>query len=362
MNTTPDKPVRKHTRAWLIALLLAFAVGFLLACWLMRRHPVAPPTCPQTSQAAPANKASPAGGGGAHGAGAPGTGSPAKLGAKGDGTGTVIGNAGQVTGSGAPASLSGGGNGDGDLAGGGANSGSGNTVSSGGDSKVSGGGEIEASGGGNGTTTPGDDQSLPQPASSATPANGTQPVTATSGGALQLGPPNSDLGVDNSKPAGKVVTALDYRYDQSGLPHYPNAIKVASGTDAAAAAGPNSKNFSVTEIVTDDAPDVAAAWYHDHLPAGWKELQMPSALVMDQAIAQSKTPSPNESPVNAMLNAMIVGPQLERDKPGVDAARAAGLTIFQPPDQNTDHRMIIVIKDSKTGKTGVLLMKKADQS
>lgn len=28
MNTTPDKPVRKHTRAWLIALLLAFiAVG-----------------------------------------------------------------------------------------------------------------------------------------------------------------------------------------------------------------------------------------------------------------------------------------------------------------------------------------------
>ncbi len=93
------------------------------------------------------------------------------------------------------------------------------------------------------------------------------------------------------------------------------------------------------------------------LPAAWNELAMPSAPAMDQAIAQSKTPQPGQSPVDVLINQMITGPQLEREKPGVDAARAAGLTIFQPPDQNVDHRMVIVIKD-KTGKTAVLLMKK----
>jgi hypothetical protein len=142
-------------------------------------------------------------------------------------------------------------------------------------------------------------------------------------------------------------------------------VKVASGTDAAAAAaaaGPNAKNFSVTEIVTDDTPDVVADWYHKNLPADWHELSMPSATAMDQMIRQAKTPQPGESPVDAMLDTMIAGPQLERSKPGIDAARAAGLRIFQPADQNVDHRMIIVIKDSKTGKTGVLLMKKAPKS
>jgi hypothetical protein len=366
MNTVDGSPARKRIDGWLAAIVVAFILGFLLAWWLWRQQPLAKPSCPQPGAiSSAAGGQAPQGSGGTHGGGAPGTGSPIKLGAKGGGTGTVTANAGQVTGSGAPASLGGSGNGDGDLAGGGANSGSGNTVSSGGDSKVSGGGgEIDAAGGGNGgKSTVGPDQSLRQPDTSATPSFGTQPVPASSGSAMQLGAPDSELGVDASKPAGKVVTALDYRYDKSGLPHYPNAIKVASGTDAAAAAaaaGPIGKDFSVTEIVTDDSPSVAAAWYHDHLPAGWNELSMPSAATMDQMIQQSKTPRPGASPVDVMLNAMIVGPQLQQSKPGIDAARAAGLTIFQPADQNTDHRMILVIKDRKTGKTGVLLMKKAD--
>ncbi|HJU07841.1 MAG TPA: hypothetical protein VJ727_05095, partial [Rhodanobacteraceae bacterium] len=225
-------------------------------------------------------------------------------------------------------------------------------------------GNGEMDGGGSGNPSQGDAPSQPpSTAASVAPVAGNSPVTHDRGGELQLGPPTDDGNLGASKPADKVVAALDYRYDKSGLPHYPNAIKVASGTDAAqaaAAAGPNSKNFSVTEIITDDPPDVAAAWYHDHLPAGWNELQMPSATAMDQAIAQTKAPAANNDPVSAMLNAMVVGPQLQQSKPGIDAARAAGLTIFQPTDPNTDHRMILVIRDAKTGKTGVLLMKKAD--
>ena len=86
---------------------------------------------------------------------------------------------------------------------------------------------------------------------------GTQPVSKTPGGALQLGPPMDNSGLGASKPADKVVAALDYRYDKSGLPHYPNAIKVASRTDAATAAataGPIGKDYSITEIITETRP------------------------------------------------------------------------------------------------------------
>ncbi|MEO8780196.1 MAG: hypothetical protein ABI389_16220 [Rhodanobacter sp.] len=138
----------------------------------------------------------------------------------------------------------------------------------------------------------------------------------------------------------------------------PNWRRTDAATATTAVTGPNAKTFSVTEIVTDDAPDVDAAWYHDHLPTGWNEWRMPSAVVMDRAIQQTKTPEAHSHAVDAMLNGMIVGPQLA-DSPGVDAARAAGLPVFQPPAQNTDHRMIIVIKD---GKPGILLMKKDDAS
>ncbi len=299
-----------------------------------------------------------------HGGGAPGAGSPAKLG-KDSGTGTSPSGGAAQTGSGmGTPPPGGGGNGDGDIP---STSGNGSAVPNnkrgaagpGADAQ----GDDDSGGGGNGHLALGDDQVQPNDLTPAAATTGTAHPPLGPGGSLQLGPPATDPGVENSKPAGKVVTALDYRYDKSGLPHYPNALKVSSGTDAAAAAaaaGPNTKNFSVTEIVTDDAPEVAAAWYHAHLPAGWNELQMPSAPAMDQAIAQSKAPAANSDPVNAMLNAMITGPQIEQSKPGIDAARAAGLTIFQPPNQQTDHRMIIVIKDNKTGKTGVLLMKKAD--
>lgn len=188
----------------------------------------------------------------------------------------------------------------------------------------------------------------------------------TTGGALQLGEPD-DAGSNDSKdkPDGTMLTAADYRYDKSGLPHYPNAEKVASGTDAtsaAAIAGSNTKVFSITEVLTDDTPDAVADWYEKNVPPGWQRISMPSAEAMAQATAQSKTTQPGESPVDVLLKQMVVAPQIERSTPGIDAARAAGFTVFQPADPNADQRMILVIKDSKSGKTGILLMKKAAQS
>jgi len=410
MDASPETPPRKRIDGWLAAIVIAFILGFLLAWWLMRQQPITKPTCPQpgTSRSTPAEQVQ-AGGGAMHGGGAPGKGSPAEVNGGGRGSNSVAGNdAPSNGGDGTPAG--GNGNGSGKVSGGGSYDVAGKTILNGA-SGAAGSGNAPtdsppANGGGNGdlqlpatsgsaagdlvaNTTPGkgsgnttgngkldgggdgpgkppQGDSQPSPPSSATvnAQAGTQPATRTPGGTLQLGPPMDDTGLGTSKPAEKVVAALDYRYDKSGLPHYPNAIRVASGTDAAvaaAAAGPNSKNFSVTEIITDDPPEIAAAWYHDHLPAGWNELQMPSAAAMDQAIAQTKAPASSGDPVGAMLNALVVGPQLQRSKPGIDAARAAGLTIFQPGDPNADHRMILVIRDSKTGKTGVLLMKKADE-
>ena len=410
MNANIEQPPRQHTREWLIALLIAFVLGFLFAWWLFHHHSFTQPLCPQPGRTAdtaqnPAQK----GGGAMRGGGAPGKGSPMTVNGAGKGPSDVQpGGAASPAGGGAPAG--GAGNGSGKMSGGGAFDVSGKTIVNGASGAGNGapgappqaggggsgngdlssppasgsaGGNLVANiapgtghgnkpgdgrmdaGGGDGKTPQGDVQPTPSSPSSVTvsPAAGTQPVSKTPGGALQLGPPMDNSGLGASKPADKVVAALDYRYDKSGLPHYPNAIKVASGTDAATAAataGPIGKDYSITEIITDDPPDVAAAWYHDHLPAGWNELQMPSAAAMDQEIAQTKAPAANNDPVGAMLNAMIVGPQLQQSKPGIDAARAAGLTIFQPADQNTDHRMILVIRDSKTGKTGILLMKKAD--
>ena len=408
MNTTVEHPPRKRTDGWLAAVVIAFVLGFLLAWWLWRQQPNEKTVCPQpgTSHSTPAQQAR-AGGGAMHGGGAPGKGSPAAVNGGGRGNSGVAGNgAPGDSGDGTPAG--GGGNGSGQVKGGGSFDVNGKTVVNGASGKSGdagapsqqpsaeggGNGDLELppvkgsaagdvvanvtpsngkggtpgdgdmDGGGNGRGEPPQGESQPTPPSSisVTAPAGTQPVARGPGGALQPGAPMDDSGLGANKPAEKVVAALDYRYDKSGLPHYPNAIKVASGTDAAmaaAAAGPSSKNFSVTEIITDDAPDVAAAWYHDHLPSGWNEQSMPSPDVMNQAIAQAKAPA-NGDPVSAMLNALVVGPQLQQSKPGIDAARAAGLTIFQPADPNSDHRMIIVIRDSKTGKTGVLLMKKAD--
>ena len=354
--------MRKPTIAWLIALLIAFILGFLLAWWLLHQHSFNKPACPQPGRPT-ATSPEAAGGGAMRGGAAPAEGTPATPPGGGQGTADFSPTAGTPDAGGAPPPPGGAG-GQGDVQGslGGGTGSVAPTASSERSSGSSDGDDIEL-GGGKGKLAAHGDDPVPGAAGSLAPEIGSTTAPA-SGGPRSLGPPAQDSDTDDSRHEGNPVVAADYRYDKSGLPHYPNALKVASGTDAAsaaAAAGPNTKNFSVTEIVTDDAPEVVAAWYHDHVPAGWNEMQMPSAAAMDQAIQQTKTPAANSNPVDAMLNAMIVNPQLEADKPGVDAARAAGLTIFQPPDQSTDHRMIIVIKDSKTGKTGILLMKKADK-
>lgn len=353
--------MRKPTISWLIALLIAFILGFLLAWWLLHQRSFMKPACPQPDR--PTTTAVEAAGGAMRGGAAPGEGTPASLPGGGEGTVDLPPSTGQLDGSGAPPPPGASG-GQGDVQGslGGGNGSVASTASSGRAGGSSDGGDVDPGGGKGKLSAEGEDP-VPAPAASLASELGTAP-TRSSMAESSEGPPAEDSDTNDSGHQGDPVVAADYRYDKSGLPHYPNALKVASGTDAAtaaAAAGPNSKNFSVTEIITADAPDAVAAWYHDHVPAGWNELQMPSVEAMNQAIQQTKAPAANSNPVDAMLNTLIVGPQLEADKPGVDAARAAGLTIFQPPDQNTDHRMIIVIKDSKTGKTGVLLMKKVDK-
>lgn len=358
MNATPEPPVRHHTRVWLVALLLAFIAGFVLAWWLLHQHFFAKPLCPP---GAPSDSAQ-AGGGAMRGAGAPGAGSPAKLGAgDGAGAGNIPASAG--TAPEAQGTPSGGGSAKGDLAGGALGGGSsvGNNPGSGSGKPGDGGLGID-DGGGKGKP-PGEGGSMPSPSASTPSAMGTPSPATTTAGTSQLGEPDADADAAKEKPDGKMLAAADYRYDKSGLPHYPNATKVASGTDAAVAAavaGSNAKNFSITEVLTNDTPDAVADWYEKNVPPGWQRVSMPSAEAMAQATAQSKTAQPGESPVDVLLKQMVVAPQIERSTPGIDAARAVGFTVFQPADPNTDHRMILVIKDSKSGKTGILLMKKAD--
>ncbi|MEO8747497.1 MAG: hypothetical protein ABI379_07560 [Rhodanobacter sp.] len=350
---------RKSAFAWFIATVVAFILGFLLAWWLLHQRSFNKPACPAPDRPA-ATATETAGANAMQGGAAPAAGKPAVLPGGGEGSADLPPSTGSLEGSGGPPPPGASG-GQGEVEGslGGGQGSIAPADSSGGLGGNSDGGDIDT-GGGKGKLPANGDESTQASDPSVAPRTGF-PITPATSGPQSPRPGDQDAAANDPVHQGDPVVAPDYRYDKSGLAHYPNAIKVASGTEAAsvaAAAGPDTRNFSVTEIVTSDAPDVVAAWYHDDVPAGWNELQMPSAAAMDQAIQQTGTPAANASPVDAMLNTLIVNPQLKGDKPGVDAARAAGLTIFQPPDQTTDPRMIIVIRDSKTGQTGVLLMKK----
>ncbi len=345
--------------AWLIAVTVAFVLGFLLASWRSRHHPVTP--CSQAGLAAePDPGTGPAAGGGTGLEKTPGTGSPVKLGAKGGGDGSVSGTGANVNGSGAPASLGGGGTGSGDLASGGLNDASGKTVSKGTAATVNGGGgQIDdGGGGGSGTMQPGAVQSQPEIATASAGSTGTAPVPAGSGASSQLGPGDPDLPIKPDAPGDRVVGARDLSYDRSGLPRYPNEDRVASAIVVPPGGGVSDSNSTVATILTRDDPDRVAAWYRAHLPANWTAMALPSAEETDKAAKQASTSASPDSPLAGMLKALSGGQQ-QQALPGVAKARAAHLTLFLPPDGTKDTRSVMVLIDKKTGETAVVLSKKA---
>ncbi|MFT3792568.1 MAG: hypothetical protein QM741_16225 [Rudaea sp.] len=416
MNTAAPAPASrppstlKRDLVWLIALVLAFLLGYLVA--LLMRPPLTPPACPP-----PAATASPAGSGGAGGGAGGGGGSPAasgapaQIGAKGSGDGSVVGAGGSINGSGAPATLNGGGSGNGEISGGGDFSASGKTISSGGDGNASGGaGENDLDGGGGGDgklkLPPGQGSSAPVEAN-APPVSGGGGVPPGGAGDDGIADDMPDMKLRPDTPGSRIVAARDFRYDRSGLPHYAGGVdKVASAMTIPPGGAVADGNATVAEIVTNDAPDAVAAWYRTQLPQDkWQMQAAPSAAEVDQNIAQTDKPAADfdqlakdmektqqpggggqaaamailmkgmmagqhsangdagiqGTPLDSMFG-KIANMQLRGAQEGLNRMREAHLTMFQPTDRAHDPRMILILRDQKTGKTAVVIMKKATQA
>lgn len=300
---------RRERRRWIVALVIAFVLGFLLAWYLLHKHP---PPCPKPVAENEAAQQASHGTSGNHGA--PNRGSPVHLGGPDSGTA-------DRKGSSSPSPAEGGGGGGGKGAGGDGDLGGGHPWQAhGGDETSGNGSKSPADKPADGSDASGDspdgggkDDKLVPPAQGKPPdqPTGAGPVPRGPGGEGSTGvaPPPLDLPNVNT-PGTSAVQALDFRYDRSELPRYTNAVtKVGSGTSLLPGTHTPRPDVSVSEILTTDGPQTVSAWYHDHLPANWNEVNV------------------------------------------------GQLIMFWPPDRKADTRTVWVIVDPKTSQTAALLWK-----
>ena len=300
-------PVAARDEQWkrkLLAILIAFVFGFLLA-WFLKK-------CPQQS---------PGGGGGTgnvsvSGGGAPsGPGSPVKVG-KGGGT----------------PDAGGGGGGGGDIKGGGAGAAGG-----GGDADLPS-GRSPSGKSGAADDTPGLDGSAKDQAGDALikSAEGKLSGKGSATDTTPAGPPPATLKM-----------AHDFSLDSTGLPRYASGVsQVASGmsTDTV-----RHKKSTMAAIVTNDSFDNVVDWYKGQVPAGWH-----NAVVGDME-AMSKALSP-DAIKNMISGAMSGGAVDTAAISAAEAGRKTGVAIFTPPNQTADPRTIMVM--TQPGKPVQVIMSK----
>ena len=313
-QSSPGRDVsRRERRRWLVALAVAFVLGWLLAFFPMH---VSPRACAGSQgsdgaqQAAKGNAGAPS---------APDKGSGVKVGAPGGGDSSRRPSNGTTTADGGGGAGSQGGPGDGDLGHGTPWQAKGDAPDASGSSNAQGKSDGGDSGGSGsiGDGRSGDPRtSLPEELRGQQPPPGSEPPRPA-GDATLDGPAAPARAIPATAGAAMpdALVAKDLRYDKSELPRYPNAVtQSASGTPALSGPRPADPNLSVSAIMTKDDLATVAAWYHEQLP-GWTE----------QNLGQ--------------------------------------MAMFWPPDRKTDPRTVWLVVDPKTGQTGALLWKpkKKDQ-
>lgn len=293
----------------LLALLLAFVIGFLLA-WFLKK-------CPQ-----------PGGGGG------------------GGGTGSSMSGGGGEGEKGSPIKVGQGGGGPGGGGGGGDGSG---TPAPGGPMKGSGNGDADAGSG---------DAPSGKPGTGEDPAGELKTGQNVAGDLLIKSAEGKLSGkgkMNDTTPAGppppNLLSAHDFTYDSTGLPRYSSAVTgVASGlsTDTV-----RHQKSTVAAIVTTDSFDKVVDWYKSQMPAGWH------ASVIGDMEGMAKALSPDA--IGKMLSGAMSGGPV--DTAAIAAAQnghKTGVAVFEPPNQKTDSRGIMVMV--KTGSpTQIVMSKKLQQ-
>lgn len=303
---------KKERRNWIVALFVAFVLGFLLAWYLLRQH-AHQSGCPARSDNGPPVSMS----GSGTGHGAPGAGSPVKLGSPDSGTADRTGNSRTTTAEGGGGAQGAGKGGDGALEGGDP------WQAHGSDQKFDGKSDARGNAPAGGEDADGDLTGMASgegkklPPSQQTPVarpEGPGTLYQENGGKLDTGSPGAAAHPGESVATADTVVAKDLRYDTSELPRYPNAVtSLASGTALPKGAPTPDPNLSVSAIVTTDDPQTVAAWYHTQLPSDWTEMNL------------------------------------------------GALTVFWPPDRKADPRTVWIVLDDKTKKTAALLWKSKEK-
>ena len=323
---------------WVLALILAFALGIFLG------HRMAPkcPHCPAPPAAGDGGGGGGGGGGGKPKLGAPGDGGGgAGGGGGGAGTGRVLGDGGRQDGSGGRGA-GGGGSGTGEVEGGGLANASGTTVGHGNDSSAVGGNGTDdgGTGGGGGKTKLGSDSDDSEP---------DRDAKQTAAGVLRLaagGTLSADgigMSATSVKAAsGKVLTARDFRYDKTNLPRYPDSVTAVVSAISYPPGGRTDTYGTSSGIVTSSPFDTVVDWYRKNLPPGWQ----------DTTISDLGSLAKQLSPENIMK---MIGSQA-----GGSAAQPGSAASATAPPEKLKISMFRPPAGSKTD-TGVMIIQKGDQ-
>ena len=165
------------------------------------------------------------------------------------------------------------------------------------------------------------------------------------GGQLGLGPAAPDASPPVS--TSRTRSAGDFRYDRTMIPRYDGTVgKVGSAlvTDSVR----RTDSSSVVAISTPDSFDATVGWYRGHLPASWPEQKIAD---LDQ-LAKQLTPQQIMQTFQQMRSGGAT-PTL----PATAAADREQIAIFAPSDSANNHRGVMIVQRG-TKPTTILLQRK----
>lgn len=160
---------------------------------------------------------------------------------------------------------------------------------------------------------------------------------------------------EDSTPAGppppNLQMAHDFSFDSTGLPRYSSGVTgIASGisTDTV-----RHKKSTIASIVTTDSFDSVVRWYKGKVPAGWHSSQIGDTQAMTKALSP-------DAIKNMISGAMSGGPVDTASITAAQSGHGTGVAVFEPPNQTTDPRGIMIV--SKPGHpVEVVMTKKLQQ-
>jgi hypothetical protein len=171
-----------------------------------------------------------------------------------------------------------------------------------------------------------------------------------------LGSTSSGLGGSSASeqvgPTMDTVTAPNFKYDLTGLPRYSNVTHSMSGMstrkDVPADTG------TVAAMLTTDSFDSVSAWYHAHVPTGWRESKLGN---MEQMAAQV---SPQN--IAKMLSAYVNGaPASDSTAAPTPAAPGHSVAIWTAPDNDAHHYRGIMVATAPGEPTRVVMKRSVTQ-